>query len=725
MPSKVLFDNVQPLVERVRTDVTWLKSNTGSISCTRDALTHERLAKHLNGGPARGCCPIKNGESTTRVALFDLDAHDKTISWVEMSSVANRLAESMEVFGLNPIAFRSSGGHGIHLFMIWDEPQDAYSVRKQMAAVLDGIGFAPGTRGVEHKEIEIFPKQDSVRLDGFGNQFILPLAGESRPICVSMLGLELMARDYPVDWPVSEAVIEKSKELYAHIANHEPIPITKLRSALQAIDSDAGHDEWVRVLMGLHYETAGGADGLDLALEWSSEGDKYQGEDEIKQKWSSFKRSVGGEVVTGQYILNMARDNDWVDDTLFLPSVKTEAPLPSMIRDKNGRIEAHLNNMLKAVGDARFAKRRICYDSFKDEIVWSKPNEQQYQTFRDTDYTMLQSELEFSGFKPITYELLRRSVHHVSEQNTIDTAIEWLNQLTWDGVPRIKTFLHTYFSAEASEYGESVSQYLWSALAGRVLEPGVKADMVPILVGDQGVGKSIGVAALVPAAEFATEISFSEKDDDLSRKMRGRLIAEIGELRGLHTREMTSIKQFVTKTHENWVPKFKEFSTNFPRRLVFVGTTNEDQFLADSTGNRRWLPIRVGDVSVDAIKRDVLQLWAEAAELFKENGVMFDSASRLAISEHAEYEFIDSWEESISTWLHQINPITQERPIDQAYIVSQEVLVKGLGYEPRNILRRDEMRLANVLKAMGYMKRQIRVDGNRKHVFAKVNTDDV
>ena len=187
----------------------------------------------------------------------------------------------------------------------------------------------------------------------------------------------------------------------------------------------------------------------------------------------------------------------------------------------------------------------------------------------------------------------------------------------------------------------------------------------------------------------------------------------------------SSIKQFVTKTHENWVPKFKEFSTNFPRRLVFVGTTNEDQFLADSTGNRRWLPIRVGDVSVDAIKRDVLQLWAEAAELFKENGVMFDSASRLAISEHAEYEFIDTWEESVTNWLHQINPITQERPIDQAYIVSQDVLVKAMGFEPRNILRRDEMRLANVLKAMGYMKRQIRVDGNRKHVFAKVNTDDV
>ena len=102
--------------------------------------------------------------------------------------------------------------------------------------------------------------------------------------------------------------------------------------------------------------------------------------------------------------------------------------------------------------------------------------------------------------------------------------------------------------------------------------------------------------------------------------------------------------------------------------------------------------------------------------------------SRLAISEHAEYaeyEFIDTWEESVTNWLHQINPITQERPIDQAYIVSQEILIKALGYEPRYILRRDEMRLGNVLKVLGYARTRVMRDGKRQYVFAKVNTDDV
>src|SRR5690606_34027600 len=123
--------------------------------------------------------------------------------------------------------------------------------------------------------------------------------------------------------------------------------------------------------------------------------------------------------------------------------------------------------------------------------------------------------------------------------------------------------------------------------------------MVPILVGDQGQGKSTAVKALVPSPEFFVEVSFAEKDDDLARKMRGKLVAEIGELRGLHTKELEAIKAFITRTHEQWVPKYREFTTTFPRRLVFIGSTNKDQFLADETGNRRWLPVRVSQVAID------------------------------------------------------------------------------------------------------------------------------
>lgn len=190
-----------------------------------------------------------------------------------------------------------------------------------------------------------------------------------------------------------------------------------------------------------------------------------------------------------------------------------------------------------------------------------------------------------------------------ADENPFDSAMEWLKSLEWDGIPRIEKFYHTHFGTEDSAYTRAVSRYMWTALAGRVLKPGIKADMVPILVGAQGAGKSSVVAALSLIRLFFTEISFAEKDDDLARKMRGCLVAEISELRGLNTKELESIKAFVTRTHEKWIPKFKEFATQFPRRSLSIGTTNEDEFLGDKTGNRRWLPVEVGKMDVEGIKR--------------------------------------------------------------------------------------------------------------------------
>lgn len=89
-----------------------------------------------------------------------------------------------------------------------------------------------------------------------------------------------------------------------------------------------------------------------------------------------------------------------------------------------------------------------------------------------------------------------------ADEQPFDSAITWLNGLEWDGVPRIECFYHTHFGTADTPYTRAVSMYMWTALAGRVLEPGIKADMVPILVGPQGCGKSSGVEALSPDPAF-------------------------------------------------------------------------------------------------------------------------------------------------------------------------------------------------------------------------------
>lgn len=419
------------------------------------------------------------------------------------------------------------------------------------------------------------------------------------------------------------------------------------------------------------------------------------------------------------------RNDDFDDLTAAAGEVAEPAPLPAFERDKWGRIEATINNAHQAVMRPDFTGVDIRFDQFRDEIMFSPAGSGQWQAFTDADYARLRITMEKRGFKAVGRELIRDVVLLAADEQPFDSAVTWLNGLEWDGVPRIEHFYHTHFGTTDTAYTRAVSLYMWTALAGRVLEPGIKADMVPILVGPQGCGKSSGVEALSPDPAFFTEISFAEKDDDLARKMRGRLVAEIGELRGLNTKELESIKAFVTRTHENWIPKYREFATQFPRRLVFVGTTNEDEFLADKTGNRRWLPVEVSRVDVKEIKADLLLLWAEARETFKRfGGIQFRDAERLGASVHEQYTIKDVWLETVEKWLDTPDMMTNDIPRNCEFLRASDVLREAIGLDSRNIGKREEMRISNVLQNCGYKRVQRRVDGKKMRIFEPVSQPD-
>ncbi|STH96592.1 replication protein [Citrobacter braakii] len=423
----------------------------------------------------------------------------------------------------------------------------------------------------------------------------------------------------------------------------------------------------------------------------------------------------------GDFLNAIGTRNDDFDD-LTSTDIAEPLPLPAFERDKWGRIEATISNAAKAVVRPDFVDIDIRFDQFRDEIMFTPAGSGQWQAFTDADYARLRITMEKRGFKPVGRELIRDVVLLAADEQPFDSATTWLNGLEWDGVPRIESFYHTHFGTADTPYTRAVSMYMWTALAGRVLEPGVKADMVPILIGPQGCGKSSGVEALSPDPSFFTEISFAEKDDDLARKMRGRLVAEIGELRGLNTKELESIKAFVTRTHENWIPKYREFATRFPRRLVFVGTTNEDEFLADKTGNRRWLPVEVSKVDVKAIKTDLLLLWAEARETFKRlGGIQFRDAERLGASVHEQYTIKDAWLETVEKWLDTPDLMTNNIPRNCEFLRASDVLRDAIGLNPSHIGKREEMRISNVLQNCGYKRVQRRVDGKMTRIFEAVS----
>ncbi|WP_196493574.1 VapE domain-containing protein [Burkholderia anthina] len=724
-----------PIVSRVRTSTCCVKRPGKHPERIEQALTADRLAHHVNGGPAYGVYPMQPGSDVTLVGLLDLDSHKGETPWHEMQDTAVHILTAASAAGLQGIPFRSSGGAGIHIYFLWDAPQDAYSVRQALRRVLGACGLQDGTKGVAAGQVESFPKQSSVPHGGYGNMFVLPLAGKSVPL--DSFELDDMPKSYitEMDWPTSAPVPRAEREIVVPPAAAAPAELGVLKSALDAIpntgDDELDYDSWRNVLFGVHHASHGSDDGLALVLEFSARSSKYDPA-KTERDWGYAGKNQGTPITIGT-IKAMAAAHGW-QDPARQPSeddfealsqdeaAKLPPPRPNYRRNGKGEILMTTENVVVGVSVPHECGWHIRWDDFRAEVVLARHEDPHgWRAFTDADYTRLQIELERKHFPKVSTASMREAVTLVSDDNRFDTAITWLTGLRHDGAPRIETFLRDYMAVEDTAYTRAVSRYLWTALAGRVLSPGCEAPMVPVLIGEQGAGKTRAVKALAPAAEFYCELNLADREQDASRLMRGRLVIELGELRGLHTREAESIKAFISRTHESFVPKYKEYSVTFARRFLFVGTTNQDEFLADETGERRWLPVRVGRCDVERIAADCLQLWAEARTAYERAGdVDWREAETLAREVHAQHKLSDPWAPIVHEWLDSDGECELGLPPrEREFLQVHEIATGPLGMAHGRLTRSDEMRIGKILREMGYSRQQKRVAGRPVKVWVK------
>ena len=391
--------------------------------------------------------------------------------------------------------------------------------------------------------------------------------------------------------------------------------------------------------------------------------------------------------------------------------VVPEKPTFELNADKTF-IKAKINNVFNWLKWRAECGQWIRFDAFRDEIVLSHPLAPSgSRAFTDADYTRLcrKAEEGLGAFTSIPHDMMRRAVHNLAEDAMFDSARDWILHLPpWDGVDRLTGFMATYLGAVTStptdtDYASAVGYYLWSAMAGRILDPGSQTDMVVILVSPQGTGKSSAVRAIAPHPSYYTEICLSDSDADRARLTRGKTLVELSELRGLHTKDLESIKAIVTRREDSWTPKYMEMSTTYRRRYLMIGTTNDSHFLADPTGARRWLPIHVGLQDVPALHRDHTQLWAQARDLYHQHKILWKGAQTLALTQHDDFTIQDAWEYDVDKYLRAtLNPGVCD------YVQIAQILQVGLDMRKGQSRRSDEMRIAAILRKWNFTVRRTR-----------------
>lgn len=248
--------------------------------------------------------------------------------------------------------------------------------------------------------------------------------------------------------------------------------------------------------------------------------------------------------------------------------------------------------------------------------TWSNADEANLRVYLDSRY-------DIQGA-----EKIRDSRIAVATKASRHPIRDYLNGLSWDGIPRLDKLIIDYVGAQDNELTRVMTRKHFVAAVARVMNPGVKYDYCLILAGEEGAGKSTIFREMASEAWFSDSLTTMEGKDAMDQLRSGWLI-ELAELTSVKKSEVEMVKSFISRQDDKYRPAYGTVTERHPRQCVFCGTTNEQFFLKGDTGNRRfWVVPVFKDVRKcsnlhTAIAEIRDQLWAEAVHYYRQGEKLY------------------------------------------------------------------------------------------------------
>lgn len=365
----------------------------------------------------------------------------------------------------------------------------------------------------------------------------------------------------------------------------------------------------------------------------------------------------------------------------------------------------------------------------KGDVPWKHPS----KFWRDADDAQLISYVDenYGTFSQRNFDI---AVAKVTDDRSYHPIREFLQALPeWDKVERVDTLLIDYLGAADNKYVRAVTRKTLCAAACRVLNPGCKFDTMLVLNGSQGIGKSTLIAKL-GGEWFSDSLSLNDtKDKTAAEKLQGYWILEIGELAGLRKAEVETLRSFLSRQNDIYRASFGKRTTPHPRQCVFFGTTNaESGYLRDTTGNRRFWPVKTlgggSKRSWDVTQEEVLQIWAEVMHYVKAGEKLYldPEVEALAKAEQREAMESDEREGLVREYLEALLPdnwddmdtferrnfldgtgkadIGKKGTIRRTQVCNMEIWCECFGKERANLKRADSNELSGILVKLGWVR---------------------
>ena len=400
--------------------------------------------------------------------------------------------------------------------------------------------------------------------------------------------------------------------------------------------------------------------------------------------------------------------------------------------DKSGHVKNTLRNLTLILENDPNLKGVVFNQlldgmEIKGEVPWNHPS----KFWRDADDAQLISYVDahYGTFSARNYDI---AVTKVADDRAYHPIREFIESLPeWDKVPRVDTLLVDYLGASDTAYVRAVTRKTLCAAISRVLRPGCKFDSMLVLNGPQGVGKSTLIAKL--AGEwFSDSLNLGDtKDKTAAEKLQGYWILEIGELAGLKKAEVETLRSFLSRQNDIYRAAFGKRATPHLRQCVFFGTTNaESGYLRDTTGNRRFWPVKTPGngkkQSWNLTHEEILQIWAEALVYVRQGEKLYLSAEMDALAKDEQREAMESDEREglVREYLDTLLPerwaemdlferrnfltgsdfggLQEKGTVRRASVSNMEIWCECFGKERANLRRTDSNELTGILARLGW-----------------------
>lgn len=409
-----------------------------------------------------------------------------------------------------------------------------------------------------------------------------------------------------------------------------------------------------------------------------------------------------------------------------LRGASSEPSWSELVRWGDKGIAASLRNATLILGRAENWKGVVAFNERFGQVQFRKappieraPSRRSYpRELLDVDETDIANWLEEVTHTEFPISKVHAAVQSVAAESRFDPVCEYLDGLDWDGETRLEGWLVQLMGAEDLPVTRSFgSKWLISAVA-RAFRPGCKVDHMLVIEGPQGARKSSALAVLAGRAEwFCDKLPDLRLEKAAAEALQGPWIIEMAELDAMSKAEATTIKSFLTANQDRFRPAYGRNPITRPRRCVFVGTTNDEQYLRDATGGRRFWPVRIFKQNLPAGKIDLLQvaaardqLWAEAVVRFRAGEPWYlddPEVEELAECEQEARFEVDEWEGRLRDFLD--DKLNQDFSGHVRVTVGE--CLEQLGFsDPKDWDPRHQRRVGKTLKRIGW-ERKRRRDG--------------